>query len=248
MHIKGRGGVKGAVRCIYSQLEKYKFAARLDIKSYYSSINHDVLMDILNGFELEADLLDIVQQYLKVPLETGFKPICTGIVAGGALSPFLGAVYLSPLDNAMEKLCKKKKIFYIRYQDDVVILAKSRWELRRSLKVLYSVLSQLKLEVHTKEKRYIGRTDKGFSFLGYFFKPNCKLRPSRTSLKRLVSNSIQLFEHGADRSQLRIYLERWLIYFRSGLRGMVQMKSIKKIEKLIDYNFKINYKYHCRLI
>ena len=41
-------------------------------------------------------------------------------------------------------------IFYIRYQDDVVILAKSRWELRRSLKVLYSVLSQLKLEVQIK--------------------------------------------------------------------------------------------------
>jgi len=32
MHITGRGGVKGAVRCIYSQLEKYNFAGRLDIK------------------------------------------------------------------------------------------------------------------------------------------------------------------------------------------------------------------------
>jgi len=84
------------------------------------------------------------------------------------LSPFLGAVYLSPLDSAMEKLCIKKKIFYIRYVDDVVILAKSRWDLRKSLKVLYSVLSQLKLKVHTEEKRFIGRTDKEFSFLGYF--------------------------------------------------------------------------------
>ena len=141
MHIKGRGGVKGAVRCIYTQLDKYKFAARLDIKSYYSSINHDVLMNILSSFELEADLLNIVLQYLKVPVEAGFKPTSTGIVAGGALSPFLGAVYLSPLDYAMEKLCRKKKIFYIRYMDD---------------------------------------------------------------------------------------LERWIIYFRGGLKGMVQIKSIKK--------------------
>ena len=129
---------------------------------------------------------------------------------------------------------------YIRYQDDVVILAKGRWELRRSLKVLYSVLSQLKLKVHTEEKRFIGKIEKGFSFLGYFFKPNRKLRPSRESLKRLVSNSIQLIEQGADRSQLRIYLERWLIYFRGALRGIVQIKSIKKLELFIDNNFKIS--------
>ena len=61
MHIKGRGGVKGAVRCIYSQLGKYKFAARLDIKSYHSSIDHDILLGLLKNFELEAGLLDIVQ-------------------------------------------------------------------------------------------------------------------------------------------------------------------------------------------
>jgi hypothetical protein len=233
MHTKGRGGVKGAVRCIYSQLHKYRFAARLDIKSYYNSIDHDILLELLNNFGAEEDLLDIVQQYLKVPDKNNSG---VGLVAGGALSPFLGAVYLSPLDKAMEKLCLKENIFYTRYQDDLVILAKSRWKLRKTLKTLYSVLSELKLNVHTKEKRFIGKIEKGFSFLGYFFKPGRKLRPSRESLKRVVSNSIRLFEQGADRSQLRIYLERWILYFRGGLRGMVQIKSIKKIQKLIEYN------------
>ncbi|MCP4177859.1 MAG: hypothetical protein GY756_08840 [bacterium] len=137
---------------------------------------------------------------------------------------------------------------YIRYQDDVVILAKNRWDLRKSLKVLYSVLEELKLIVHTEEKRYIGITYKGFSLLGYFFKTNCKLRPSRESLYRLVSNSFRLYEQKATRKQLLEYLERWLIYFRGGLTGIVQMKSIKKIELLIEYNFKISHEYHCRLI
>ena len=138
-------------------------------------------------------------------------------------------------------------IFYIRYQDDVVILAKSKWDLRRSLKILYSVLEDLKLKVHTEEKRFIGKIDKGFSFLGYFFKPNCKLRPSRVCLQRLVSKSLLLYEQKATRKQLLEYPERWLIYFRGGLRGIVQIKGIKKIEKFIDYNFKICYKYHFRL-
>ncbi len=65
MHIKGRGGVKGAIRCIYSQLEKYNFAARLDIESYYSSIDHDILLGLLKKLELEADLLDIYFRWVK---------------------------------------------------------------------------------------------------------------------------------------------------------------------------------------
>ena len=166
MHTKGRYGVKGAARCIHRQLHKYKFAARLDIKSYYNTIDHEVLLKILQNYELEHNLVDVVKQYLKVPdrYNTGI-----GIVAGGALSPFLGAVYLSPLDAAMEIQCKKKKIFYVRYQDDIVILAKKRWNLKRSLKILYSVLSELKLEVHTEEKRFIGKTEKRIFFPWIFF-------------------------------------------------------------------------------
>jgi len=57
MHIKGRGGVKGAVRCIYSQLEKYNFAARLDIKSYYSSIDYDIILGLLNNFRVKKIFL-----------------------------------------------------------------------------------------------------------------------------------------------------------------------------------------------
>ena len=90
------------------------------------------------------------------------------IVAGGVLSPFLGAVYLSLLDYAMEKLCKKKKMFYVRYQDDLVILTKSRLELKKALKVVYSVLSQLKLKVHTKEKSTLEELRKDFLFLLIF--------------------------------------------------------------------------------
>ena len=104
----------------------------------------------------------------------------------------------------------------------------------------------MKLEVHTKEKRFIGKIEKGFSFLGYFFKPQRKLRPSRECLQRLVSKSLRLYEQKANRKQLLEYLERWIIYFRGGLKGIVQIKSIKNIELFIDYNFKIPYKYNYR--
>ena len=145
------------------------------------------------------------------------------------------------------ELFLRGKIFYIRYQDDFVILAKSRWDLKRAIKTMYFVLDKLNLEVHSAEKKFIGRINAGFSFLGYYFKPNCKLRPSRESLKRMLSNSLRLYEQACEnrlgdlktfKFRLRQYLERWHLYLRSGLQGKIIKYTIKKLEKFIKFNFK----------
>ena len=108
--------------CLYSQLEKYNFAARLDIKSYYSSIDYDIILGLLSNFRVEEDLLGIVQQYLKVPDRNNSG---VGIVAGGALSPFLGAVYLSPLDYVMEKSVKREIYFISAIRMTLLFLQKT---------------------------------------------------------------------------------------------------------------------------
>ncbi len=46
------------------------------------------------------------------------------MVASGGLSPLLGALYLTPLDRRMDRLCKGKRlVHYVRYMDDIVLLA-----------------------------------------------------------------------------------------------------------------------------
>lgn len=42
-HLKGNGGLKGAVRDIAGLLPKYKFFFKTDVKSYYDSIDHFTL-------------------------------------------------------------------------------------------------------------------------------------------------------------------------------------------------------------
>ena len=54
-----------------------------------------------------------------------------GMVAGGAIAPLRGAVYLTPLDRAMQALEQRLGIRYQRSMDDWVILAPSRHKLRR---------------------------------------------------------------------------------------------------------------------
>lgn len=46
-HIKGGGGVKGAVSEIAAQIASFHFVARFDVASYYDSMQHRILLDLL---------------------------------------------------------------------------------------------------------------------------------------------------------------------------------------------------------
>ena len=51
-----------------------------------------------------------------------YVSVTQGISLGCPLSPWMGALYLKPLDDLMERL----DLPYFRYMDDWVILAKTR--------------------------------------------------------------------------------------------------------------------------
>jgi hypothetical protein len=42
-HVRGHGGVKGALRKIQRRMPKVNFVARFDIAAYYTSMRHDVI-------------------------------------------------------------------------------------------------------------------------------------------------------------------------------------------------------------
>ncbi len=88
-----------------------------------------------------------------------------GISLGCPLSPLLGAVFLKPLDDAMAKT----GLFYIRFMDDWVVLALTRWKLKRAIAAVNKTLNNLKLDKHP-DKTFAGRISSGFDFLGYNFR------------------------------------------------------------------------------
>ena len=142
------------------------------------------------------------------------------MVAGGALSPLLGALYLMPLDVAMEQYIAAGSIHYVRYMDDIVILAKTRWHFRAAIRSLIEVIESLGLCLH-QEKRFVGHIDKGFDFLGYQIHPSRRLRPSAESLRRLVVRAGRLYMQGGDSDRLWQYVTRWTRRLWGGLDGPV---------------------------
>jgi hypothetical protein len=64
-HLAGNGGAKAAVRYVLEKLPANQFVFRTDVKSYYASIDHDVLYSQLAGRIDDPRLLDLLRQYLR---------------------------------------------------------------------------------------------------------------------------------------------------------------------------------------
>ena len=110
------------------------------------------------------------------------------------------------------------------YNDRASICATSRHKLIAVIKKVHAILADLKVNLHPK-KRFIGTTIRGFDFLGYWLEPNKPLVPSSTSLTRLLNHARQLYEQTADVNRLREYVQRWVHWHRSGLRGLIDERN-----------------------
>ena len=64
-NLKGKGGIKGALRCVLRHLTSFYFVFKTDIAKYYASINHQILLDKLDKLGVSRYLIDLVQQHLK---------------------------------------------------------------------------------------------------------------------------------------------------------------------------------------
>ena len=112
---------------------------KTDVRSYYASIERDLLLDQLERFVPDRGVLNLLGPYLRGRSERGglfwevgtdlkSVPVCRGC----PLSPIIGAFFLSELDQRLERT----GLFFVRYMDDVLLLAPTRWKLRAAVKAL----------------------------------------------------------------------------------------------------------------
>ena len=157
--------MKKSLRLLTRVIPGFRYAARFDVARNYESIDHDVLLSQLKRMQVSQHNQDIVQQYLALADRCNS---CRGMIAGDSLSPLLGAVMLTPLDKMLEAEIRTGRVWYIRYMDDFVLLAKTRHQFRKAIKQVHAVMRQLKLTLHKEQKCFIGKTESGFNFLDHF--------------------------------------------------------------------------------
>jgi hypothetical protein len=106
-----------------------------------------------------------------------------GIPLGNLTSQLFANVYLHELDWYVKHTLRK--LHYIRYCDDFIILSEDRVHLLGLVPVLANFLTaHLKLTIHP-DKILIRTWEQGVDFLGYVIKPTCILLRTKTKNRML---------------------------------------------------------------
>ena len=166
-----------------------------------------------------------------------YEDIEQGISLGCPLSPLIGALFLDLLDRRMDAV----GLFYVRFMDDWVVLAPTRWKLRKAVRLVNETLAELQVEQHP-DKTFIGRTSRGFSFLDYEFNEEVLVGIAPPTRMRFVEGVRQLYEQGAGEVRIGQYVRRSLIWVRSGL-GTIAIHACEKPAAIVGFQGFLNQPY-----
>jgi len=119
-----------------------QWIAHFDLAAFYETISHRALQSIVAPAGGGGEVWQLIRDWLCVWTSShGGIPVDHGIPQGPIASDFLAEVFLLPLDEAM----KKTSIPYIRYVDDIRVLAKTEAEARRAAMTLEPECRRLSL-------------------------------------------------------------------------------------------------------
>lgn len=163
------------------------YALKCDIRKFFASIDHAILLNILNKRINDIDaiwLLSAIIKSFNTPGKHG-----TGLPLGNLTSQLLVNIYMNEFDHFVKRELKIK--CYVRYADDFVLLHTNKLYLEETLpKISQYLNSRLNLSLHPG-KVCIKTIASGVDFLGWIVFPHHRVLRTATKrrmLKKLKQN------------------------------------------------------------
>lgn len=165
-----------AVREATRQALQYKWAIDLDIKGFFDTIDHELLLKAVNHYCKDKWILMYTKRWLKAGILQGDGIVIdrlTGTPQGGVISPLLSNIFLHVVfDQWMEENHPDKP--FERYADDIVVHCKTEKQALYVKSVIQRRLKDCKLNLHplkTKIVNFRGESKKKYprslDFLGF---------------------------------------------------------------------------------
>ena len=188
------------IKKVKDSKNKYDSFIKVDIQNFFSSINHEILVNKLKSNIDDERILNLITKVITqstVDVNTPFKQRIKynnkeGLPQGLSISGLLSEIYLFDL---VQKYSKKDNLEFFRYVDDVLIFCKKS-DIEEITKSLKSDFEDLKLTIHdfaiNSNKSSFGNINEPFEFLGYKFEDKL-ISVRETSIQKMYANIIKLF-------------------------------------------------------
>ena len=197
----------------------YTHVVDADLKSYFETIGHERLMQLVQQHIADSRVLELIQGFLKQQILEDLRLWTpeTGSPQGAVISPLLSNIYLHGVDKAM----KEAGYEMVRYADDFVILCKSREQAQSALAHVAELVRELGLTLHGDKTSLVdtGQTGEGFEFLGYHFENGTRW-PRKKSLNKFKDAIRRKTRRSNGRSMVQIIddvnrtSKGWFEYFK----------------------------------
>lgn len=184
----GKGSLAAVLRA-GGHARRHDWFAQLDMRAYFASIDHEVLLGLLarrfRDRALLALLGDIVRAHADAPGR--------GLPIGTLTSQHFANFYLGGLDRFLLEACGVRGL--VRYMDDIVVWTPDRAAARQALAAARGFLAE-RLRLEVKPPVRVGRSRDGLSFCGY------RILPGRLLLSRRRRRRYAALRDRAERAWL----------------------------------------------
>lgn len=188
------------IKKVKDSKNKYDSFIKVDIQNFFSSINHEILVNKLKSNIDDERILNLITKVITqstVDVNTPFKQRIKynnkeGLPQGLSISGLLSEIYLFDL---VQKYSIKDNLEFFRYVDDVLIFCKKS-DIEEITKSLKSDFEDLKLTIHdfaiNSNKSSFGNINEPFEFLGYKFEDKL-ISVRETSIQKMYANISKIF-------------------------------------------------------
>ena len=204
-----------AIRVARQRCWKFDWVLDVDIKRFFDTIDHGLLMKAIRRHTTNKWILLYVERWLVVPYECSGKKVLRdkGIPQGSVIGPVLSNLFMHySFDKWIEKT--HPEILFERYADDIVCHCNSKVEAEWLKEALLKRLESCKLELNEEKTKITYCKDSNrkenhdqiaFDFLGFTFRP----RKARNKRGHVFTSFIPAISNKAKKRIMREVRSWW---------------------------------------
>ncbi|HDQ23058.1 MAG TPA: hypothetical protein ENN28_03765 [Candidatus Uhrbacteria bacterium] len=186
---------------------KICYCLKCDIKKFFNSIDHQLLLDFIKKEIADKDAFWLLEVIIKSFCRNKGK----GLPLGNLTSQLFANIYQDKLDKFIKHRLKAR--FYLRYTDDFIIVHKDADYLKKLVPAINEFLQQnLKLDLHPN-KIIIRKLRQGIDFLGYVVLSHYRVLRTKTKrrmFKKLKGKYSQFYSGEISRQTFEQSMQSYL--------------------------------------
>jgi retron-type reverse transcriptase len=183
-------GTLAAVQRASAHAGRYAWHAQIDVRGYFASIEHDLLLDLLARKFKDRALMALLGRIIGA-FETAPG---RGLPIGALTSQHFANFFLSGADRLLLEGCGVRG--FVRYMDDLVWWTDDRASARAGVEAVRVYLAET-LHLRVKQPVRVGRCRDGLNLCGF------RILPGRTLLSRRRRRRYVALRRAGERDWLR---------------------------------------------